>query len=105
MNERLADLLEAIGLEEHFDQKKYNEFQAAVDKGPRNPVIVEAANTLIEYCNCMTSRSLISRRPLRPDPSQERKLREDLLVFSRAIRAGITEYGSLRRLRSRLASG
>ena len=102
MRERLADLLEQIANEQGFDGAKYKEFQEICATTGPGPVLSEAANTLIEFYNCFNSRSLFGRR-IAPNAREVENLRDDLRLFARAIRADITEYRSLKDLRSKLS--
>ena len=105
MTQRLAELLEEMAGQSDFDQRKYQEFEELLKLEGSNSLTSEAANCLIEFNNYLTARSLITGRRVEPDPRELERLRRDLRLFAGAIRAGITQYKSMKDLQKQLKGG
>jgi len=102
MNEVLIGVLTEVVNADHFGDDLYQRvFRALSPEKKTNKLLTSIANTLEEYYNCHNRWSLLGRRrqPIAPEAESEK---EDLELYLEALCQGLTDFRSIKHLKSRL---
>jgi hypothetical protein len=105
INEELVNLLTEVVSADHFGEDLYQRVFRALDaENNPNKLKVSIANVLEEYHNYHNRRRIRlfgpnSNEPIPPEAEDER---EELRLYLEALRQGITDFRSLKDLKSKL---